>query len=110
MLNSSINHFTRYLEDGEGEDIHNQNHQLKQQNICLKTAIEELRSILKQKLEQALKKQREDLNVMMQDYIQLIKKLLHDKEDYAAKIEEATEKTEKAENEKEELLMLLNDF
>ena len=47
---------------------------------------------------------------MMQDYIQLIKKLLHDKEDYAAKIEEATEKTEKAENEKEELLMLLNDF
>lgn len=51
MLNSSINHFTRYLEDGEGEDIHNQNHQLKQQNLCLKTAIEELRSILKQKLE-----------------------------------------------------------
>lgn len=48
--------------------------------------------------------------MMMQDYIQLIKKLLHDKEDYAAKIEEATEKAEKAESEKEELLMLLNDF
>lgn len=57
------------------------------QNQRLTTAIEELKVILKQKLEAALKKQREDLNVMMQDYIQLIQKLLKDKEAFAGKLE-----------------------
>jgi ribosome recycling factor len=36
--------------------------------------------ILKEKLENALKKQKEELNTMMEDYIGLITKLLKDKE------------------------------
>lgn len=81
MLNSSINHFTRYMT--EHEDIETQNHQLIRQNQRLTIAMEELRTILRQKLEASLKKQREDLNMMMQDYIQLIEKLLSDKEAFA---------------------------
>lgn len=67
----------------EHEDIETQNHQLIRQNQRLTIAIEELRTILRQKLEASLKKQREDLNMMMQDYIQLIEKLLSDKEAFA---------------------------
>lgn len=74
-----------------------QNHHLIRQNQRLSAAIEELRTILKQKLEAALRKQREDLNVMMQDYIQLIQKLLKDKESLAAKLEEETRRADMAE-------------
>lgn len=74
-----------------------QNHQLIRQNQRLSAAIEELRTILKQKLEAALRKQREDLNVMMQDYIQLIQKLLKDKESLAAKLEEEARRADMAE-------------
>lgn len=84
MLNSSINHFTQYIT--QHDDMETQNHQLIRQNQRLSAAIEELRTILKQKLETALKKQREDLNVMMQDYIQLIQKLLRDKESIAVRL------------------------
>lgn len=84
MLNSSINHFTQYI--SEHDDMETQNHHLIRQNQRLSAAIEELRIILKQKLEAALRKQREDLNVMMQDYIQLIQKLLKDKESFAVKL------------------------
>lgn len=56
MLNSSINHFTQFIT--EHEDIETQNHELIKQNQCLTAAIEELRIILKMKLEAALKKQR----------------------------------------------------
>jgi hypothetical protein len=85
ILNSSINHFTQYV--SQHDDMETQNHQLIRQNQNLTAAIEELRIILKQKLEAALRKQREDLNVMMQDYIQLIQKLLKDKEAFAVKLE-----------------------
>jgi hypothetical protein len=74
-----------------------QNHQLIRQNQRLSAAIEELRNILKQKLEAALRKQREDLNIMMQDYIQLIQKLLKDKESFAAKLEEEAQRADMAE-------------
>ena len=73
------------------------NHQLIRQNQKISAAIEELRIILKQKLEAALRKQREDLNVMMQDYIQLIQKLLKDKESFANKLEEEARRADIAE-------------
>lgn len=95
MLNSSINHFTQYI--SEHDDMETHNHQLIRQNQKISAAIEELRIILKQKLEAALRKQREDLNVMMQDYIQLIQKLLKDKESFANKLEEEARRADIAE-------------
>ncbi len=79
MLNSSINEFTRYLEDKD--NFLEQHHQLIEQNNCLRTSLDQLKHILKSKLESALQKQKEELTIMMDDYIKLITKLLKDKEE-----------------------------
>jgi hypothetical protein len=78
LLNSSINQFTRYLEDKD--NFYEQHNQLIEQNHCLRASLDELKNILKSKLESALQKQKEELTVMMEDYIKLITKLLKDKE------------------------------
>jgi hypothetical protein len=84
LLNSSINQFEKYLED---KDIEMENNLLLQQNKYLKVSLDQLKLILKDKLENALKKQKEELTVMLEDYIKLITKLLKDKEDLTINIE-----------------------
>lgn len=90
LLNSSINQFTRYLQDKDhrhGDSIYEQRNQLIEQNHYLKASLDELKNILKEKLESALKKQKEELTLMMEDYIKLITKLLKDKEELTATLE-----------------------
>lgn len=52
----------------------------------MRSALDELRTILKNKLEHALRKQEEELKVVMADYLQLITKLLADKEELTGSI------------------------
>lgn len=44
--------------------------------------------IIKQKLVSALSKQRQELNAVMEDYVQLITKLLADKEELTTALEQ----------------------
>jgi hypothetical protein len=55
LLNSSINQFEKYLED---KDIEMENNLLLQQNKYLKVSLDQLKLILKDKLENSLKKQK----------------------------------------------------
>lgn len=50
-----------------------------------------MKNILKDKLESALQKQREELSKMLQDYISLITKLLQDKEELTIRIQDMAE-------------------
>lgn len=52
---------------------------LEQQNYRLKNALVKMKTILKDKLETALQKQKDELSKMLEDYISLITKLLQDK-------------------------------
>lgn len=48
LLNSSINQFTRYLEDKD--NFYEQHNQLIEQNHSLRASLDELKNILKSKL------------------------------------------------------------
>lgn len=66
----------------KGRDkISEENTHLIEQNQNLKEVVEELHLILKTKLEKALRKQEQELKGVMNDYLQLITKLLADKEE-----------------------------
>ena len=58
------------------------------QNKDLKNTLEKLKMIIKQKLVSALSKQRQELNAVMEDYVQLITKLLADKEELTSALEQ----------------------
>jgi uncharacterized protein YcbK (DUF882 family) len=64
----------------EGRTSEEQSH-LAEQNEYLKAALSELRSILQDKLDKALRKQKEELGFVLSDYLRLITKLLGDKEE-----------------------------
>lgn len=51
-----------------------------EQNQYLKSTLSKLKNIIKSKLETALKKQKDELTKMLADYLELITKLLKDKE------------------------------
>lgn len=57
------------------------------QNSNLKRTLDKLKIIIKEKLVSALKKQREELDGVMEDYVQLITKLLGDKEELTLRVE-----------------------
>ena len=86
LLNSSINQFTKYLSDRD--TIEEQHQYLMAQNKDLKNTLEKLKMIIKQKLVSALSKQRQELNAVMEDYVQLITKLLADKEELTSALEQ----------------------
>jgi ribosome recycling factor len=85
LLNSSINQFSKYLEREPTEE----HLQLVAQNQHLRTSLSELKSILKEKLESALRKQKLEVTAMMDDYVKLITKLLKDKEELTTSLEHA---------------------
>jgi len=64
-----------------------ENTELSEQNQQLKEAVVELMSILKTKLDKALRKQEGELKGVLADYLQLITKLLADKEELTGNIE-----------------------
>lgn len=98
LLNSSINQFTRYLEDKDNfkDNFYEQHSQLIEQNNHLRASLDELKNILKSKLENSLQKQKEELTVMMEDYIKLITKLLKDKEDLTVSLEKLEREAKEA--------------
>ncbi len=53
---------------------------LARENKLLKNSLAKLKLILKEKLEMALKKNKEELTLMFDEYSNMIKKLLEDKE------------------------------
>ena len=57
-----------------------QSNDLVRENKMLKGSIQKLKSILKEKLEAALKKNKEEITLMFDEYSTMIKKLLEDKE------------------------------
>jgi CRISPR/Cas system CSM-associated protein Csm2 small subunit len=57
-----------------------------EQNEQLKAAVQELMTLLRSKLDKALRKQEEELKGVLSDYLQLITKLLGDKEDLTGKL------------------------
>ena len=79
LLNSSINQFTKYLSDRD--PLEEEHQQLVAQNNNLRKTLDKLKIIIKQKLVSALSKQKQELNAVMDDYVQLITKLLADKEE-----------------------------
>lgn len=85
MLNSSINQFTKYLSDRD--PLEEQHQQLITQNKDLRKTLDKLKIIIKEKLVSALSRQKQELNAVMEDYVQLITKLLADKEELTATLE-----------------------
>ena len=73
---------------GEGNDVSRENKYLKQ-------AIKNLKKVLKDKLESALKKNKEELTIMFEEYSGMIKKLLEDKEVLTGQVEHFREKAER---------------
>ena len=59
-----------------------------EQNQHLKEVVAELMNILRNKLDSALRKQEQELKGVMADYLQLITKLLADKEELTRNLEE----------------------
>ena len=55
----------------------------------MKEVVAELMNILRNKLDSALRKQEQELKGVMADYLQLITKLLADKEELTRNLEEA---------------------
>ena len=56
LLNSSINQFTKYLSDKD--PLEEEHQQLVAQNLHLRASLEQLKIIIKEKLESALSRQR----------------------------------------------------
>ena len=80
LLYSSISQFEREMMGvGQGND-------LLRENKMLRGSIERLKLILKEKLEVALKRNKEELTMMFDEYSSMIKKLLEDKEQLTAKL------------------------
>lgn len=71
------------------ENIYEQHSQLLEQNSHLRSSLQELKNILRGKLEHSLQKQKDELTLMMDDYIKLITKLLKDKEHLTLALEHA---------------------
>ena len=65
---------------------------LTRENKLLKCSVSNLKQILKEKLEVALKKNKEELTIMFDQYSNMIKKLLEDKEILTNQLEAAEEK------------------
>lgn len=65
---------------------------LTRENKLLKCSVSKLKQILKEKLEVALKKNKEELTIMFDQYSNMIKKLLEDKETLTNQLEAAEEK------------------
>ena len=85
MLNSSINHLERLIIKEDD------NESLEEQNYRLRNALAKMKVILKDKLETALQRQKDELSKMLEDYISLITKLLQDKEELTTTVQEMQE-------------------
>ena len=60
---------------------------LMRENKMLRDSLSKLKTMLKEKLEEALKKNKEELTLMFDEYSTMIKKLLEDKETLTTQIE-----------------------
>ena len=85
MMNSSLRHFDTIM--SKRDRLSQENTELSEQNQQLKEAVVELMNILRNKLDQALKKQEGELKGVLADYLQLITKLLADKEELTGNLE-----------------------
>lgn len=78
---------------GQGNDVI-------RENKALRGSIERLKLILKEKLEVALKRNKEELTMMFDQYSSMIRKLLEDKEQLTVQLEECRRQSSQGEQEK----------
>ena len=103
MMNSSISHLEEVFDRRGKEKAFGENSELIEQNQQLKEAVQELMMILRTKLDKALQKQEQELQGMLKDYLQLITKLLEDKENLTNNLEVSGEEMNKVKKEMEKL-------